>query len=191
MIEWIRDKAHHDRIRREHEDFFILMFWGDFSESAQRALREMKALSEDYEKVAIYALDVKKVEGVHKDYGVSSVPTVVAVKNGDVVRRIEGVESARFYATRLLGAAPAHVAVPKKKKAPKVTVYTSPGCPACGRLKDYLRKKGVSFRSVDISKDEKAAKEIARRSGQRAVPQTDINGQLIVGFDQQKIDMLL
>lgn len=191
MIEWIKNYEHLKSVREQHKDFFILMFWGDFSEAAQRALREMEGLSEDYEKVAIYALDVKKVKDVHKHYGVSSVPTVVAVKNGDVIRRIEGVESARFYATQLLGAAPSHVAVPKKNKAPKVTVYTSPACPACGRLKDYLRKKGVSFRSIDISRDEKAAKDLVRRSGQRAVPQTDINGRLIVGFDQQKIDMLL
>lgn len=191
MLEWITDKAHLEHIRKENGGFFILMFWGDFSEAAQRALREMEELSAEYGKAAIYALDVKKVKGVHKDYGVGSVPTVVAVKNGDLVRSIEGVESARFYATQLLGAAPSHVAVPKKKKAPKVIVYTSPGCPACGRLKDHLRKKGVSFRSIDISRDEKAAKDLLRRSGQRAVPQTDINGHLIVGFDQQKIDMFL
>jgi glutaredoxin-like YruB-family protein len=70
-------------------------------------------------------------------------------------------------------------------------VYTSPGCPPCGLVKTYLRDNGISFRSVDISRDERAARDIVRRSGQRAVPQIDINGRIVVGFDQGKLATLL
>ena len=73
----------------------------------------------------------------------------------------------------------------------RVIVYSGPGCPACGVLKTYLRRHGVAFREVDISRDPRAAERIARRSGQMAVPQTDINGRLVVGFDQAKLDRLL
>ena len=47
------------------------------------------------------------------------------------------------------------------------------------------------FRDVDVSRDQHAAQEIMRRSGQTGAPQTDIDGQLIVGFDQARIDKLL
>ncbi|MGE5549248.1 MAG: glutaredoxin family protein, partial [Bacteroidota bacterium] len=30
----------------------------------------------------------------------------------------------------------------------QVTVYTTPTCPWCDRLKDYLREKGVSYNEV-------------------------------------------
>ncbi|KPK66433.1 MAG: hypothetical protein AMK73_00040 [Planctomycetes bacterium SM23_32] len=72
-----------------------------------------------------------------------------------------------------------------------VVVYSGPGCPACGQLKTYLRRHGVAFREVDISRDPHAAEKIARRSGQMAVPQTDINGRLVVGFDRATLDRLL
>jgi glutaredoxin len=44
---------------------------------------------------------------------------------------------------------------------------------------------------VDVSKDQKAAEEMVRRSGQQGVPQTDINGEMIVGFDRNRINTLL
>ncbi len=44
---------------------------------------------------------------------------------------------------------------------------------------------------MDISRDEKAAQNLVRRSGQQGVPQTDINGRIVVGFDQAKLDELL
>jgi glutaredoxin 3 len=49
----------------------------------------------------------------------------------------------------------------------------------------------VSFREVDIARDQHAAQSLVRRSGQMAVPQIDIDGHLVVGFDQAKIDKIL
>ena len=47
------------------------------------------------------------------------------------------------------------------------------------------------FREVDISRDERAAQELVRRSGQMGVPQTDIDGRIVVGFDKARLDELL
>jgi glutaredoxin len=44
---------------------------------------------------------------------------------------------------------------------------------------------------VDVSVDQKAAEEMVRKSGQQGVPQTDINGEIIVGFDKTRINTLL
>ena len=70
-------------------------------------------------------------------------------------------------------------------------VYSGPGCPACGAAKAYLRRQGIHFREIDISHDQHAAQSLVRRSGQMAVPQIDIDGHLIVGFNQTKIEQLI
>jgi len=191
MLAGIKDREHLNKIRERHQDYFVLFFGGDFSDAARRALSELKKFAGDYPDIPVYVLDVGKVKGVHKEYEVHSVPTVLALKSGKVVRFIEGAESAAFYGVQLGGAAPIHLAKPSKKKTNRVTVYSGPGCPACGTLETYLRRNGIAFREVDISRDQQAAEKIIKRSGQRAIPQTDINGRIVVGFDQNKLDRLL
>ena len=191
MLLQIKDRDHLAKVRGKHKDYFVLVFWGSFSDGAQRALAELKQFSDDYKKIPLYVVDVVKMKGLHKEYGVSNVPTVLVMKDRKEDDRIEGVKSAAFYVTCLGGAAPSHIARPTKKKALRVTVYTSPGCPPCGQVKNYLRNNGISFRAIDISRDERAAREVIRRSGQQAVPQIDINGQLVVGFDKSKLSAIL
>ena len=47
------------------------------------------------------------------------------------------------------------------------------------------------FREVDISRDERAAQELVRKSGQMAVSQTDIDGKIVVGFEKARLSSLL
>lgn len=72
-----------------------------------------------------------------------------------------------------------------------VKVYSTPTCPWCTVAKNYLASKKVSFVDVDVSRDRKAAMEMIQKSGQRGVPVIDINGNIIVGFDQSTIDRLI
>ncbi|HOM03675.1 MAG TPA: Uxx-star family glutaredoxin-like (seleno)protein [Acetivibrio sp.] len=72
-----------------------------------------------------------------------------------------------------------------------VIVYTTPTCPWCTRVKEYLDEKGVSYREINVASDRNAAMEMIRKSGQRGVPVVDIGGNIVVGFDQGKIDSLI
>ena len=72
-----------------------------------------------------------------------------------------------------------------------VKVYSTPSCPWCTAAKNYLKSKNISFKEVDVAVNRKAALEMIRKSGQRSVPVIDINGNIIVGFDQSSIDKLL
>ena len=83
------------------------------------------------------------------------------------------------------------VASDPEKPQKNVTVYTTPTCTWCGTIKTYLRKNGIRFREVDVSVDQAAAEAMVRKSGQQGVPQTDIEGQIVVGFDKAKINRLL
>ncbi|MCX7747877.1 MAG: glutathione S-transferase N-terminal domain-containing protein [Clostridia bacterium] len=72
-----------------------------------------------------------------------------------------------------------------------VKVYSTPTCPWCKTAKDYLSSKQIRFEDVDVSANRDAATEMVNKSGQRGVPVIDINGNIIVGFDKDRIDTLL
>ena len=42
-----------------------------------------------------------------------------------------------------------------------------------------------------MGEDQKAADEMIKKSGQMGVPVVDIDGQIIIGFDKEKINQLL
>jgi len=68
-----------------------------------------------------------------------------------------------------------------------LTIYTTPTCPWCNVAKNYFKKNGIPFIEKDVSRDHAAAHQMVRKSGQMGVPVIDINGKIIVGFDQQAI----
>ncbi|HOG13542.1 MAG TPA: glutaredoxin domain-containing protein [Synergistales bacterium] len=70
----------------------------------------------------------------------------------------------------------------------KVKVYSTPTCPWCVRLKNYLQSKKVDFENIDVSADRAAAMEMVKKTGQMGVPVALIGDVYIVGFDQARID---
>ncbi|HZX10691.1 MAG TPA: thioredoxin family protein [Acidobacteriota bacterium] len=191
MIEWLNEEKDFESIKKKNKKFFMLLFYADFSSAAKRSLSEIKKFSKENKQVPVYIIDVQKVSGIHKQFEVKNVPTVLVIQDGKVTKKIEGVESAKYYSYTISGIHSSRQKKGKKTGSLRVVVYVGPGCPACGTAKNYLKRQGVPFREVDISRDQYAAKRLARRSGQMAVPQIDINGYLVVGFDKAKIDRLL
>jgi len=72
-----------------------------------------------------------------------------------------------------------------------ITVYSTKMCPYCVMAKKYLEFKNIAFTDVDVSSDYSKALEMVKKSGQQGVPVIEIDGQIIVGFDRQKIDQIL
>ncbi|MBT3721514.1 glutaredoxin family protein [archaeon] len=73
----------------------------------------------------------------------------------------------------------------------KVRVFSTKTCPYCVMLKDFLTQKKINFEDIDVGQDYNAAMEMIQISGQRGVPVADINGQVIVGFDEPRISKML
>lgn len=73
----------------------------------------------------------------------------------------------------------------------KVTVYSTPSCPWCKKVKEFLKENKIEFENKDVSSDEAAKKEMVDKSGQMGVPVLDINGTIIIGFDVEKIKSAL
>lgn len=76
-------------------------------------------------------------------------------------------------------------------KNQQVKVFSAPVCPYCETLKKFLKEQDINFEEVDVSQDKEARKEMVEKSGQMGVPVAEINGQIVVGFNKQKIKKLL
>lgn len=176
MIEWIKDQKHLQEVQKKHREFLILVFYANFSSNAKHALAELENFSKENKEVPVYIIDVEKIKGIHKQFGVKNVPTVLALEKKKVTRRIEGFESAQFYTRIFSEAAPSQRKKGEKAISHRVIVYSGSGCPACAAARAYLRRRGVRLRDIDIARDQHAAKRLVQRSGQMAVPQIDIGG---------------
>jgi len=73
----------------------------------------------------------------------------------------------------------------------KIVIFTTPTCGFCRTAKQYFNEKKMRFTEVDVSKDQHAAQDMLRRTGQMGVPVILINNRPIVGFDKIKINQLL
>jgi len=72
-----------------------------------------------------------------------------------------------------------------------VKVYSTPSCPWCVRAKEYLKGKNIPFEDIDVAADTTKAKEMVQVSGQMGVPVITVDNQVIIGFDQNKLNQLL
>lgn len=74
---------------------------------------------------------------------------------------------------------------------PKVIVFSTPTCTFCTQAKRYFKEKNIRFTDVDVSRDQSAARDMMRRTGQMGVPVILINNKPIIGFDRNKINQML
>ena len=72
-----------------------------------------------------------------------------------------------------------------------VRIYSTATCPYCIRAKQFLKENNIIFEDIDVSGNKAAAEEMIRKTGQMGVPVLDIEGQIIVGFDREKIKQAL
>jgi glutaredoxin-like YruB-family protein len=73
----------------------------------------------------------------------------------------------------------------------KVIVYSTPTCPYCKMAKQFLKDNNITFQDIDVSLNQGAAEEMIQKSGQMGVPVLDIDGEIILGFDKEKIKAIL
>ena len=64
-------------------------------------------------------------------------------------------------------------------------------CPYCVIAKEYLKEKGFEYEDLDVSSDQKALEELQSKTNALSVPVIDIDGEIIIGFDRNRINALL
>jgi len=60
----------------------------------------------------------------------------------------------------------------------------------CGKAKEFLSQKGVEFVDRDVVEDEQALAELGEL-GYMTTPVTVIDGEVVIGFDRERLEQLL
>ncbi len=68
-----------------------------------------------------------------------------------------------------------------------VKIYSTPTCVFCKMAREFFTTHNIPFEDYDVSSDEQKRNEMIERSGQMGVPVIDIDGELIIGFDEERI----
>lgn len=176
-----------DKIKTNENSYLLLYKKG--SETGNCSLNNLQKAYESIGGIALFCADVNTVRDIHEKYGISTVPALLYFKNDKLISIYKGCNDVSFYESVFKNSF--YSANSDKKSQKSVIVYSTPSCSWCTRLKTYLRENEINYKNIDVSKDQKAAEEMVKRSGQQGVPQTLINGQLVMGFDKAKIDKLL
>ncbi len=73
----------------------------------------------------------------------------------------------------------------------KVILYKTSHCPWCHKAEEWFKAHKVQFVARNVEEDDKAAEEMVRKSGQRGVPVIDIDGKIVIGYDEPELKRAL
>lgn len=68
-----------------------------------------------------------------------------------------------------------------------ITLYTTTRCPYCVMLKNFLNEQNIAFTEVNVETQPEIMNKLVQQTGQMGVPQTEINGKWVVGYDPTSI----
>jgi glutaredoxin-like YruB-family protein len=175
----------------EKKDKTYLLLYKKGSEQSDCAFEHYEEASQNISDIQLLAVDVSDVRDIHGKYDISSAPTLIEFEKDQKKNIIKGCHESSYFKALLEDAVYRSKAASEGKPRKRVTVYSTPTCSWCNTLKSYLRQNRVLFTDIDVSRNQDAARQMVNRSGQQGVPQTDINGTMIVGFDKKRINELL
>lgn len=178
-----------EKALQEKEKCFLLIYKKD-SEQSNCALKNLRQIKPGAD-VTLYTIDVTRVHDVHPRFGIRTAPSLALLNHGQVVNIFKGCQTPGYYESILSGKSLGIYQPDQAKKNRQVVVYTTPNCTWCNTLKTYLKENLVPFREVNVAADSAHLEAMVRKSGQQGVPQTEIDGQMIVGFDKSRINQLL
>jgi glutaredoxin 3 len=72
-----------------------------------------------------------------------------------------------------------------------VTIYTTPSCVYCKMTKEFFAKNNVKYQEKNVATDAAAREEMLDKSQQLGVPVIDVDGTIIIGFDQKNLEAAL
>lgn len=168
-----------------------LLLYKKGSDQSDCAKNNLESVKVENKEMVVMAADVSKVRDIHGNYGVTSAPTLLEFENEKFKNNIKGCQEMNFYKSYFENIIFEINTNSEGKPAKRVTVYTTPSCTWCTTIKTFLRKNGIRFTEINVASNESAAQDMVRKSGQQGVPQTEINGEMIIGFDQAKLNRLL
>lgn len=68
-----------------------------------------------------------------------------------------------------------------------ITIFTTPSCVYCKTAKEFFKKNNVQYEEKDVATDAVSRDKMIKKSGQFGVPVFEVDGKIIIGFDQQRL----
>jgi len=72
-----------------------------------------------------------------------------------------------------------------------IIVYSTEWCGPCKMVKQYLKERGVPFKTIDVGSDQKAASDMVKLTGQMSVPVIYNGKTYVIGFSKNQLDKLI
>ena len=72
-----------------------------------------------------------------------------------------------------------------------VTIYSTPTCGYCHVAKDLLTAHNIAYTEKNVAVDLEARREMVEKSQQMGVPVIDVNGSIMVGYNEAKLRELV
>ena len=140
------------------------------------------------ENIKFFALNLDENPNFSAYFKVEELPVVFMFRNGALTKTLQA-DLSKEKIEKLID----DILNPPAKtgKYPDIKVFTTPTCPYCHMLKQYLNEKGVPFEEIDVSVNQEWAYKMVQKSGQMGVPQMWIGDEVIIGFDKARIDAIL
>lgn len=73
----------------------------------------------------------------------------------------------------------------------EVKIYSTPTCHFCHMAKDFFEEEGIAYTEYNVAEDLEKRTEMISKTGQLGVPVIDIEGQIVIGFNESRILELL
>ena len=176
--------------QRSNKKLWLLLYKKGSSQS-DCAFDNFAQVEKDLNMDDLFYSDVNVARDIHPEYGITSVPTLLQFEKDELKKIIKGCHQPG----QLKSAIEENIFISKagenNKPQKNVVVYTTPTCSWCTAVKRHLDVNHIKYREVNVAADMKAAEAMVKKSGQQGVPQTEINGQIVVGFDKNRINSLL
>ena len=68
-----------------------------------------------------------------------------------------------------------------------VTIYSTPTCHYCHLAKDFMDAHKVKYTEYNVASDLAKRKEMVEKTGQMGVPVIDVEGSIMVGFEESRL----
>lgn len=75
--------------------------------------------------------------------------------------------------------------------APQVEIYSTESCHFCHMAKEWMTAKNISYVDYNVGSDLERRKEMVEMTGQLGVPVIKIGDDVMIGFNQPKMEELL
>ncbi len=75
--------------------------------------------------------------------------------------------------------------------AKEIIIYSTPVCHYCQAAKEYFKEENIEFSEHNVAADTEKRQEMIELTGQMGVPVIRIGDDVVIGFDQQKVEELI